>query len=176
MKNSEVFLGMGSNLGDRLANLNTALDLLASTPDVCITDVSSIYATSPVGLIDQPDFYNAVSCVRTNLEPDGILALCMEIETFLGRQRTIYWGPRTLDLDILLIMGIEVHTDYLTVPHPRLMERAFVLAPLAQIAPNVVLPDGHTAEQAVKSITGQRIDLLWESDWEQRWRCIDTKQ
>ncbi len=171
-----MFLGLGSNLGDRLANLSAAVDLLASAPGVCVTEVSSLYVTSPVGMTDQPDFYNAVVSIKTNLAPHDILAVCMEIETSLGRERTIHWGPRILDVDVLLIEGIEVHTDTLIVPHPRLMERAFVLVPLAQIAPDVVLADGNTVEQAVKSITGQRVDPLWESDWEQKWRCSDMKQ
>jgi len=170
-----VFLGLGSNLGDRLANLSAAIDLLASAPGVCVTEVSSLYVTSPVGMTDQPDFYNAVVSIKSSLAPHDILSLCMEIETSLGRERIIHWGPRTLDIDILLIDRIEVQTDTLTVPHPRLMERAFVLVPLAQIAPDIVLPDGNTVEQTVKSITGQRVDLLWESDWEQKWRCSDMK-
>lgn len=171
-----MFLGLGSNLGDRLANLSAAVDLLVSAPGVCVTEVSSLYVTSPVGMAEQPDFYNAVVGIETSLKPHDVLTLCMEIESSLGRERTIHWGPRTLDVDVLLIEGIEVHTDTLTVPHPRLMERAFVLVPLAQIAPDVVLPDGNTVEQAVKSITGQRVDMLWESDWEQKWRCSDMKQ
>ena len=176
MDNYEAFLGIGSNVGNRIENLSSALDMLASNPDISIDIVSSLYVTSPVGMLEQPDFYNAAALLHTTLPPEKLLDLCLRIEASLGRQRTVHWGPRTIDIDILLIKGVEMHTDSLIIPHPRIAERAFVLAPLAQIDPDLVLPNGIPVQRMYESISGQSVKKLWESGWESKWRCSDMKQ
>ena len=133
-----AYIGLGSNMGDREAHIRTAVDLLAEAGRV--VSVSSLYETEPVGYGDQEDFLNAVAQVETALSAEDLLALCGSIENRLGRLRTIAWGPRTIDLDILLYGDAVLNTPSLTVPHPRMAERKFVLAPLAEIAPEVVHP------------------------------------
>lgn len=126
---AEVLLALGSNLGDRAANLTFALDHL------CPVRVSSFHETAPVGYLDQGPFLNAAALVRTSLPPEEFFATLQALELQLGRRRTIPNGPRTLDLDILFWDQLIIETPALTVPHPRLHLRRFVLAPLAEIAP-----------------------------------------
>ena len=135
-----AYLGLGTNLGDRESYLAQALKELAGLPTIEIGTVSSIYETAPVGLTDQPDFLNLVVSVRTTLSPRELLDALLNIENKMGRVRTVRWGPRVIDLDLLLYGDAVVETPELTVPHPRLSERSFVLMPLAEIAPNLVLP------------------------------------
>ena len=134
-----AYLGLGANLGDRHATLSTALALLAAAPEVRIARVSPVYETAAVGLVDQPDFLNLVVELETTLAPHAILDLCLQIEQSLGRVRHERWGPRTIDLDVLLIGDSTLSDDRLTVPHPRLHERAFVLVPFADLAPDLIL-------------------------------------
>jgi len=136
-------LALGSNLGDRLANLQSALDRLASTDGVEVVAVSGVYETDPVGGPVQDDYLNAVVEVTTALTPHELLAVCGRLEQAAHRVRIERWGPRTLDVDVLLVGDLEVATDDLEVPHPRMWERAFVLAPLHDVAPDLVArPDG----------------------------------
>jgi len=130
------FLGLGSNQGDRAGFLRAAVERLDGWPGTRVKAVSSLYATAPVGRLDQPEFLNAVAEVRTELAPAELLAACLQIEGELGRVRTERWGPRTIDLDLLLFGECEIAAPGLVVPHPRLRERAFVLQPLAEIAPD----------------------------------------
>jgi 2-amino-4-hydroxy-6-hydroxymethyldihydropteridine diphosphokinase len=140
---SEVaFLGLGSNLGDRHAALQRAADLLAGEPGVRLTRSSRVWETDPVGGPPQPDFLNAVVRAETDLEPAGLLAACQRVEAALGRVRAERWGPRTIDVDVLLYGAKAIDTPDLTVPHPRMVERAFVLMPLLEIDPNPPMPDG----------------------------------
>ncbi len=133
-----AFLGLGSNLGDRLAYLQLAVDGLAASPGVRLVAVSPVYETAPVGGPEQPDYLNAVAEVETTLTARELLAVANAIEAEGERVRKERWGPRTLDVDVLLV-GDERHdTPELTVPHPRMTERAFVLAPLADLAPELV--------------------------------------
>jgi 2-amino-4-hydroxy-6-hydroxymethyldihydropteridine diphosphokinase len=134
----EVHLGLGSNLGNRAANLRMALGFLE--PLVRIEAVSSLYQTSPVGPETQPDFYNAVCRGRTGLAPEGLLRYVKHVEFEIGRRPGPRWGPRPVDIDILLYGGQAVETPDLVIPHPALAERAFVLVPLAEISPDVVHP------------------------------------
>jgi len=136
------YLGLGSNLGAKAHNLAAALSLLARDPGLTLRRVSSVYLTQPVGLTDQPDFLNLVSCFETTLPPEALLEVVLSVEERLGRVRTTRWGPRTVDVDILLIDTLQISRPELTVPHPRMRERQFVLVPLAEIAPDVELPDG----------------------------------
>ncbi len=133
-----AWIALGSNLGDRLATLREAVAGLAGLGS--IEARSSVYETDPVGYLDQPPFLNAVICLRTTLEPEPLLEQLLLIETSLGRERSFANAPRTLDLDLLLYDDLLIETAGLTVPHPRLQDRAFVLAPLVQIAPNLRHP------------------------------------
>ena len=142
------YLGLGSNLGNREGYLVGALRGLAGDPRLYVRRVSCLYATAPVGGVEQPPFLNAVAEVGVYLTPRELLALCQHVERQASRERTIPWGPRTLDLDLLLCEGAICADPELTLPHPRLLERQFVLAPLAEIAPDLRLPDGRTAAQA----------------------------
>ena len=130
-----AYLSLGSNLGDREAYLRNAV---ADLPDVVA--VSPVYESSPVGGPPQDDFLNAVVALDTPLSPRQLLDLAYQLETRAGRVRTVRWGPRTLDVDLLLVADLVIDEPDLTVPHPRMNERAFVLAPLADLDPSLVPP------------------------------------
>lgn len=132
-----AYLALGSNLGDRVRHLQDALDGLAREPDVEVVAVSRVYETDPVGP-EQPDFLNAVVAVRSHRDARGLLELARSLERSAERVRGERWGPRTLDVDVLLVEGEEVHEADLHVPHPRMWERSFVLAPLHDVAPDLV--------------------------------------
>lgn len=135
-----AYLSLGSNMGDRLGYLQQAYDAIAA---LCgpILHRSSFYQTPPWGLQDQPDFINSAIGISTRLRPDELLHAIRQIETQLGRQRHIKWGPRTIDIDILFYGDKIVHTADLDIPHPFLHQRRFVLAPLAEIAPDFIHPE-----------------------------------
>ncbi|MCE5250696.1 2-amino-4-hydroxy-6-hydroxymethyldihydropteridine diphosphokinase [bacterium] len=135
-----AYLGLGSNLGNRLANLREAVDRLAMVHGVVIQKISPVYETLPEGGPEQPDYLNAAVEIGTSLDAVLLLGACSAIEDDMGRIRGERWGPRTIDIDILLYGGARISTDRLTVPHPRMHERAFVLQPLADIAPDAVHP------------------------------------
>ena len=130
-----AYLSIGSNIGDRLHHLTEAVRALHLHEGLMVSSVSSIYETAPVGFTDQADFLNMVVCVETGLAAQELLEICQNIEQELGRVRDIRWGPRTVDLDILLYNNDNIETENLIVPHPRMHERAFVLIPLLEIAP-----------------------------------------
>ncbi len=135
-----AYIGLGTNLGDRLGNIQEALRKLDDLPIIQLVRVSSVYETAPVGVTDQPFFLNLVVAVRTSLAPQALLDALLHIENQMGRVRTERWGPRVIDMDLLLYGGAQVALPGLTVPHPRLRERGFVLIPLAEIAPELTLP------------------------------------
>ena len=135
-----TYIGLGSNLGDRAKNINEAVAMLDYSENVGVSNVSSLYETEPVGYADQGPFLNAVAEVKTTLTPRELLAKCMTIEEKLGRVRTVKWGPRTIDLDILLYADRVIDEADLKVPHPLMHEREFVLVPLAEITPDAVHP------------------------------------
>lgn len=147
-----AYIGLGTNLGDRELNLRTALKELGTLPTIELCRMSSLYETAPVGLTEQPDFLNQVVSVRTTLSPRQLLNALLHIENKMGRTRTIRWGPRVIDLDLLVYGNAQVEMPGLTVPHPRLRERAFVLTPLAEIAPALILPGG---EETIESLSGK---------------------
>lgn len=150
-----AYLSLGCNLGDCPANLAGAIRKLNAHGSIEVTKVSSVYATEPVGNPDQPDFLNIAAELDTALSPHELLAACRAIEEDLGgREGRTLLGPRTIDLDILLYEQLEIADEKLVVPHPRMLERAFVLVPLAEIAPGAGLPDGTTAGQALEAFTG----------------------
>lgn len=129
-----AYLGLGGNIGDPVASMAAALQALDAHPDVRIAAVSSLYRTPPWGVTDQPDFINAVAAAETDLSARQLLDLCLSSELALKRVRNERWGPRSIDIDILLFGDEEIDEDGLHVPHPRMMQRAFVLAPLSEIA------------------------------------------
>jgi len=135
-----AYIGLGTNLGDRLGNIQEALRKLDDLPIIQSVRVSSVYEAAPVGVTDQPFFLNLVVAARTSLAPQALLDALLHIENQMGRVRTERWGPRVIDMDLLLYGGEQVALPGLTVPHPRLRERAFVLIPLAEIAPELTLP------------------------------------
>ena len=140
-----AYLGLGSNLGDRLANLQRAVDLLDATPGIRVERTSSVYETDPVGP-PQPDYLNAVAELRTTLTARALLEACLAVEQALGRVRDERWGPRTLDVDVLTYGDERIDEPGLTVPHPRMHERAFVLIPLRELEPDPPLPDGRSID------------------------------
>lgn len=141
------YLGLGANLGRPACQMAEAISALAASPGLLLQRVSSVYRTSPVGLTDQPDFLNMVIAVRSQLAPEALLAATSAVETQLGRLRTVKNGPRSMDVDILLCGDIVCDRPELTIPHPRLRQRQFVLVPLCEIAPGLVLPGGTPSVQ-----------------------------
>ena len=133
-----IYLALGTNLGDRLANLRAAIAALP--PSVVVRQSSHVYETPPWGLTDQPAFLNMAVKAETRLEPAVLLANLKRIEQELGRTPTVRWGPRLIDMDILFYDDLVLETPEATIPHPRLHERAFVLVPLAEIAPDLRHP------------------------------------
>ena len=144
----KAVIGLGTNTGDRAVNLQAAVDALSLLPGTRVTVISPVYETEPVGYADQPDFLNAVACVETELSPRALLGACLGIEAALGRVRLFKNGPRIIDLDLLLYEGVTLQTDELTLPHPRMHLRRFVLEPLAEIIPDYRHPvTGKTIRQ-----------------------------
>ncbi len=141
MSRHRAFLALGSNIGDRVAHLRAAV---TGIPDV--VEVSSVYETDPVGGVDQDSFLNLVVRLDTELDARELLDVCREREAAADRVRTVRWGPRTLDVDVLWVDGETVDEPDLIVPHPRMFERAFVLVPLADVGPDVVPDDYDVAE------------------------------
>lgn len=157
-------MGIGSNMGRKEDNIRRALDLLNENPSISVTRVAPLYRTDPVGYTDQDWFLNTVVSLETDLSPHELLVFLMDVENKMGRERTIHWGPRVIDLDVLLCGDLTIDTPDLQVPHPRMWERAFVVVPLADLCPDLLLPNGRTAAglAAVLSRT-QRIER-WEGN------------
>ncbi len=140
---SRVYLGIGSNLGDRLGFLQLAVDILVTIPGITVAAVSSVYETNPVGGPAQDDFLNAVIAIDTTLDPYAVLLAAQTAERSARRVRDEHWGPRTLDVDVLLFEGVRLNDPVLVIPHPWMYDRAFVLAPLHDLDPNLVeMPAG----------------------------------
>jgi len=138
-----AYIGLGSNLGEREATLRRALELLAAEPEIEVVAVSRLRETDPVGYADQPRFLNGAAALETDLEPRELLERLLAVERALGRERSgPRFGPRTVDLDLLVYSDRTVDEPGLTVPHPRLTERRFALEPLAELDPELTLPDG----------------------------------
>jgi 2-amino-4-hydroxy-6-hydroxymethyldihydropteridine diphosphokinase len=134
---ARAYLAIGSNLGDRLAYLQLAVDALRETPGVHLVEFSAVYETGPVGGPEQGAYLNAVVAVDTDLEPFDLLRVGQAIEQQGQRVREVRWGPRTLDVDVLLYDDRHMDDPVLTIPHPRMYERAFVLVPLRDVAPEI---------------------------------------
>lgn len=156
---AEAYLGLGSNLGDRAAMLEAAVAGLAATPGLTVVGRSALYETPPWGEIDQPAFLNAALAVHTRLGPHELLDACLAVERALGRVRDRRWGPRTIDIDIVDYDALELDEPGLTLPHPRLTERAFVLIPLAEIAPDRVVA-GRPVRDWAAAVDGSGVTRL----------------
>jgi 2-amino-4-hydroxy-6-hydroxymethyldihydropteridine diphosphokinase len=152
-KDVRAFIGLGSNVGDRLANLRRAVALLSRRAGLTVVASSRVYETDPVGP-PQPDYLNAVVEVRTSLEARAVLEACLSIEAEMGRVRGERWGPRVIDLDVLTVDAETIEEPGLTVPHPRMHERAFVLAGLLELDPRPFLPGGRTIDSVRFSSAG----------------------
>lgn len=135
-----VYIGFGSNIGDRLAHIQNAMHALAETEGITLQKISSVYQTDPVGYETQAQFLNGVAAIETHLPPLSLLCTLKNIEVSVGRQHRIRWGPREIDLDILMYGDLCFQTEKLVIPHPEMHLRRFVLAPLAEIAPDFVHP------------------------------------
>lgn len=142
MTERSAFIALGANLGEPARQVETACSELAELPRTRLVERSALYLSKPVGYARQPDFINAVAHVRTELSAQALMQALLDIEARHGRDRAFENGPRTLDLDLLLIDDEALHVPGLTLPHPRMTERPFVLAPLAELAPEAVIP-GH---------------------------------
>lgn len=157
---ARVYIGIGANLGDAAQHVRDAIEALDELPDTRLAAASSLYRTAPMGYLDQPDFINAVAAIETALEPHALLAALQEIENTHGRTRSFKDAPRTLDLDVLLYDDQVLDDPVLTLPHPRMHERAFVLAPLVEIAPDCLIPGNGSAQQRLAACADQAIERL----------------
>ncbi len=146
-------LGLGSNVGDRRANLQAAVDALPAH-GVTVLAASSVYDTEPVGeVLDQPDFLNAVVRISTGLGPEELLDACKAVERSLGREEGgVRHAPRPIDVDVLLLADVAFSSDRLTLPHAQVTSRRFVLVPLLEVTPSVVLPDGSAVADALRAL------------------------
>ena len=163
--NSTVYLSLGGNLGDPAKSMGAALRMLDANGDTRVTGVSSLYRTPPWGKLDQPDFLNAAAEISTGLAPRALLDLCLDAERKLKRVREERWGPRLIDIDILVFGERVIHETGLEVPHPRMLERAFVLAPLAEIAPGLVVGGRSITDRLVAVDTSGIERLPSGRDW-----------
>ncbi len=152
-----AFVALGANIGDPVATVLAAFAALANLADSRVIHTSSLYRTAPVGLKNQPDFINAVAMLETGLPPEELLDALLDLEARFGRVRRDRNGPRTLDLDLLLYNDIELDLPRLTLPHPRLHLRAFVLHPLAEIAPGLAIPGRGSVAAWLPAVANQGI-------------------
>jgi 2-amino-4-hydroxy-6-hydroxymethyldihydropteridine diphosphokinase len=155
-----VYLGLGSNLGERAQHLARACATLQQHPAMCVQAVSSLYQTAPVGVTAQPWFLNAVARLQTTLSPPSLLRVTQATERRLGRTITFHWGPRVIDIDILLYDTLQLHTPILTIPHAELRERAFVLVPLHELAPELRLPTGEPVHELLSALMDDGVQRI----------------
>jgi 2-amino-4-hydroxy-6-hydroxymethyldihydropteridine diphosphokinase len=155
-----VYVGLGSNLVQPQAQVLRAMEALNGLPQTRVLARSSLYRSAPVGFADQPDFINAVAELETALTPRELLDALLALEQKFGRTREFRDAPRTLDLDLLLYGDLQLDESGLTLPHPRMSLRAFVLLPLMEIAPMCVIPNVGTVAEAVKLCEGQRVERI----------------
>lgn len=157
-----AYIALGSNLSEPQRQLRTAFDALARLPDTQLIARSSLYRSAPVGYADQPDFVNAVAAIRTALAPRALLGKLLELEREQGRVREFVNAPRTLDLDIVLYGEQMIHEPGLSVPHPRMHERAFVVVPLAEIAPDALVPGRGRVRELLAGVDAASVTLVRE--------------
>ena len=163
MNTETAFIALGANLEAPLTQIRKAFTELGALPKTRLIARSSLYRSAPVGNVNQPDFINAVAKLETALTPRELLAALLEIERRHGRRRDFPNAPRTLDLDLLLYADLIYHEHGLTIPHPRMHQRAFVLSPLHEIAPDCVIPGIGSVADLVAAYTGQQLQRLVEN-------------
>jgi 2-amino-4-hydroxy-6-hydroxymethyldihydropteridine diphosphokinase len=154
----KAYIGLGANIGDPAKQIRGALDALGEIPGTRVTRASSLWRSAPIGYAAQPDFVNAVAEIETVQAPRPLLGELLAIERRFGRERSFANAPRTLDLDILLFGNDVVDEDVLKIPHPRMHERAFVLAPLLEVAPEVAIPGKGRAAELLAAIGDQKVE------------------
>lgn len=161
---ANVFISLGSNIGDKIAHLKSAVERLAKIEGIYNLEKSSLYTTAPVGYLEQDDFVNAVVKLETTLTPEALLEVCQHIEQELKRERLIRWGPRTIDIDILCFDEIQSDDPVLTLPHPRMTERSFVLTPLSELAAALCI-SGKPVSEWLASLKDQEIRKMTNEKW-----------
>lgn len=157
---TRCYIGLGSNLADPAAQLRSALARLEEIPQTRLVGCSSFYTSAPIGPGEQPDYVNAVACLDTGLAAETLLDVLQAIENLHGRERILRWGARTLDLDILLFGSETLNSARLCIPHPRMAERNFVLEPLAELAPDLIMPDGTPLQELLAGCPSNRLHRL----------------
>ncbi len=162
MSEITAFIALGSNLEKPELQLQRAVDEIDLSDGMWLQSCSRLYRSDPVGPEDQPDYCNAVISITTSLQPEPLLDTLQTIENHHGRQRSVRWGPRTLDLDILLYGDQQIQSERLTVPHEQMHGRAFVLYPLNDIAPNLYVPNQGTLGSLLNSVPFERLDVIAE--------------
>ncbi len=160
MARHTAFIGLGSNLADPVTQVTRALEALDRLPQTRLLKRSSLYRSAPVGYLEQPDFINAVAQIETALAPHALLDALLALEQACGRTREFKDAPRTLDLDVLLYDDLQYHAHGLTLPHPQMHRRAFVLRPLLEIAPGCIIPGMGAAAEALSACAGQELERL----------------
>ena len=166
--NRSAWIGLGGNIGDVELGLKVSLQAIDDDAQCAIEAVSPLYETPPWGLLNQPPFLNCCAEISTSLKPEALLELCQQIELTGKRERIQRWGPRTVDIDVLVFEGVEQDDELLTLPHPRMLERAFVMLPLADIAEDLVVT-GETATQHLAKLDTSGIETVRDDgDW---WRA-----
>ena len=160
MKEYECYLSVGSNLGDRAEYIRQAIEYVGASDKIQLKSVSSLYETPPWGNINQPSFLNGAFSLVSTISPQELLGLCQSVEQSLGRVRHEHWGPRTIDIDLLYIDGIRLNTPELVLPHPYMLERAFVLVPLVEIAPDLLI-DGLSVKEHLTKLSDGDTVVLW---------------
>ena len=157
-----ILIGFGSNIGDRQKNIMTAIQELGKHNEISIDNISSLYETKPVGLKKQPDFLNGAISITTTLIPRNLLEVCLSVENQMGRIRYQRWGPRNIDIDILVYDDHVIVDEVLCIPHPRLHERRFVLIPLQEIAGEIPIYQGQTPRELLSKIDNSGDVVLYK--------------
>ena len=161
---AQVYIGLGSNQGNAIDNVCRAIEELGGSESIQLIRCSSLYRSAPVGYLDQPDFVNAVCQACTSLSAEELLEALQQMEHKAGRRRDgVRWGPRVLDLDLLLYANVALESETLVIPHPRMHERAFVLYPLQEIAPGMQIPGHGSVEELMAYCSDQDCDRLEEA-------------
>ncbi|MBO3445007.1 2-amino-4-hydroxy-6-hydroxymethyldihydropteridine diphosphokinase [Clostridium sp. CCUG 7971] len=158
---NKAYLGLGTNMGDRLDYISSACEILSNNNNIEITNKSKLYETKAWGYTDQADFLNLCLEIETSLDEYGLLKVCQEVEKKLNRERIIRWGPRTIDVDILFFNDIILNNENLSLPHPRISERAFVLIPLMDLNQNLFIK-GKVISEYLNSLTNEERDEVKE--------------
>jgi 2-amino-4-hydroxy-6-hydroxymethyldihydropteridine diphosphokinase len=163
MNKNIAFIGLGTNIGIREQNLQNAIALLNDDEHIFVKKLSSIYETDPIGYVEQEAFLNMVIKIETTYTPFELIDVTMEIEAKLGRERKVHWGPRTIDLDILLYNQENIESEQLIVPHPRMKERAFVIIPLLELVGDVMV-DNHSLKGELGKLHDKEGVRLWKRE------------